>query len=507
MLLAMIVMLAGCGSEEGPDSLTSHTGTGNRITCVSCHSVASATRRQIVGVGGDFNRESHHVIDYSDRNNEIVTDDDCLVCHHLGNHGKGTIWLNDKDDPDQIIVYQPGDPASLEPFCLSCHDTDGATTEASPLSPFSSTSTLGTTPNRAGIEIAGSWNKQYGHRREGVTCLGSGESGTGCHGNYDSVAGTGSINAHGSGNVGLLANKLTLPITSAKWDETRYTLCLDCHRSETSLLTISELVGVAAGGNYAQPQENYNQLPYTVDFMVTGFHDYYSYGRDRQFNLHLYHLIEGMGQWYYRGGGPNGIPSCVACHNVHGVDGQYYYLWDEWGFSVATISGIDYGMVVDSNFSGTQYPDFCSFTCHSGSHFPGEDRYPRAPFNEAKASASTASGTLAHGDTVAISFSNSTNGAVIDESNIDSVLTLSGGHSWVDSLKGGTPPPPGELTADWSHADGKTNNVLTITIYIDDSSAGDPSIAVDDGITFDASTITDLNGTPVRGTMTLLGSF
>ena len=498
MLLAMIVLLAGCGSEEGPDSLTSHTGTGDRITCVSCHGVASGTRRQIVGVGGDFNKESHHVIDYSDRNSEIVKDADCLVCHHLGNHGKGTIWLKDKDDPDQIIVYQPGDPASLEPFCLSCHDTDGATMEASPLSPFSSTNTLGTAPNSAGIEIAGSWNKQYGHRREGVTCLGSGGAGTGCHGNYDSVAGTGSINAHGSGNVGLLANKLTLPITSTPWDESRYSLCLDCHAGS---LSIAELTGVAAGGNYSRPETTggYTQWPYAVDFMVTGFHDYLSYNYDRQFNLHLYHLIEGMGQWYYRGLNDS-ILSCAACHNVHGVDGQYYYLWDEWNFSLITDSGIEYGQVADGNFSGVQYPDFCAATCHWDANY----RYPRSPFNEAKASASKASGTLAHGDTVTISFSNSTNGAVIDESNIDTILALSSGHSWVDSDKGGA---AGVMTAVWSDADGKTNNVLTITLYLANIPAGDPSIAVDDGITFDASTITDLNGTPVRGTMTLLGSF
>ncbi len=506
MLLAMIVMLAGCGSEEGPDSLTSHTGTGNGITCVSCHGVASGTRRQITGVGGDFNRESHHVIDYGDRTSEIVTDEDCLVCHHLGNHGKGAIWLNDKDNPGDVIVYQAGNPASLEPFCLSCHDTEGAKTEASPLSPFSSTNTLGTAPNRAGIEVKASWEKQYGHRREGLTCLGTGTVGTGCHGNYDAGTGTGSINAHGSGNVGLLANKLTLPITTTPWDKSRYSLCLDCHSASLSLLTIAELTGVAAGGNYSRPEPigGYTQWPYAVDFMVTGFHDYLSYNFDRQFNLHLYHLIEGMGQWYYRGLSDS-ILSCAACHNVHGVDGQYYYLWDEWNFSLITDSGIEYGQVADGNFSGVQYPDFCAATCH----WDGNYRYPRSPFNEAKAVASDTSGGagLDNGDTVTIYFSDSTTGPAITEANIDTILAISNGHSWIDSLKGGTPPPPGALTAVWSDADGNTNNVLTITIYIDDSLGGDPSLAVDDGITFDASTITDLNGTPVRGIMTLLGSF
>jgi len=205
---------------------------------------------------------------------------------------------------------------------------------------------------------------------------------------------------------------------------------------------------------------------------------------------------------------------------VHGVDGQYYYLWDEWNFSTEIDAGVLYGKVDKADVGGDfgcvwrdecellggsipsepAYPEFCNANCH----WDGNYRYPRSPFNEAKAAASKASGTLAHGDTVTISFSNSTNGAVIDESTIDSVLALSSGHSWVDSDKGGA---AGVLTAVWSDADGKTNNVLTITLSLANSPAGDPSIAVDDGITFDASTITDLNGTPVRGTMTLLGFF
>ena len=522
IVAGLILMLAGCGSEEGPDALSSHGQYAEgELGCAACHSIATGSRRQIVGAGGDFDRTSHHVIDYSNGNNEIVSDADCLVCHDLGAHGSGTIRLNHKDNAGQVIVYQPGNPASLEPFCLSCHDADGARTEAAPMSPFSSTNTLGTIPNAAGVKIKESWEKQNGHRREGLTCMGSGATGTGCHGNYDAVMGTGTINAHGSGNVGLLANKLTLPITTSAWDETRYTLCLDCHNSHPSLLTISELVGVAAGGNYAQPQLNYGQWPYTVDFMVTGFQDYLSYNYDRQFNLHLYHLIEGMGQWYYRGLNDS-ILSCVACHNVHGVDGQQYYLWDEWNFSTEIVAGVLYGKVDKADVGGDfgcvwqsvcevsggsipsepAYPEFCNANCH----WDWDYRYPISPFNEAKAVAQDTSGGagLGSGDTVTLYFSDSTNGPLIDEMNIDTVLALSSGHSWIDSDKGGA---AGVLTAAWSDADGKTANVLTITIYIANPGFGDPTIAVNDSIILDLATITDVYGNPVRGMMTVLGSF
>jgi len=488
---------------HGTDTLDWYgTGGWTLPACTYCHTLAIGTIRQVFGSGGDFDKESHHVIDYNNRNNEIVTQNDCLICHDMDNHMSGTVRLKNKDAAGQIIVYQTNNPASLEPFCLSCHDSDGATTEAVALKPFSSGNTLGTAPNIAGIKIKESWEKQYGHRREGLTCVGDGTAGTGCHGNYNSGTGDGSINAHGSDNKGLLTNKLTLPITSSTWDESRYKLCLDCHNNDPSVLTISELAGVAAGGNYAQSRPNYNQWPYTVDFMVSGFHDYYSYNMDRQFNLHLYHLIESMEGWYYRGGSTNGIPGCVTCHNVHGVDGQYYYLWDEWNFSIEYDSGTEYGKVADGDFTGKGYPEFCSGNCH----WDGNYRYPRSPFNEAKATAGNTSGGvgLESGDTVTIYFSDSTNGPVIDETNIDTVLQLSGGHSWIDSDKGGQ---TGQLTAVWSDTDGKTDNVLIITIFIANSPSGDPDIAAGDSISFDVLTITDLNGAAIRGKMTIQGGF
>ena len=101
----------------------------------------------------------------------------------------GEIRLKDKDNSGQVIVYNPQTPSSLEPFCLSCHDDDG---DRGNMSPFSSSNILGEIPNSAGNKIAGYWNNTYSkHKDKGLTCAGSGEANTGCHGN------NGTINMHG----------------------------------------------------------------------------------------------------------------------------------------------------------------------------------------------------------------------------------------------------------------------------------------------------------------------
>lgn len=463
--------------------------------CAVCHSSPLNARRAIQGLSGDFNKQSHHVIDYANRTTEIVTSNDCRVCHAMDTHMSGSIRLNDKDNAGQVITYVPGSAASLEPFCLSCHDLDGATESGSSIfAPFTGGNSLGLVSNVAGTSIRPSWEKQNGHRRQGLTCLGSGTAGTGCHGNYNTATQTGSINAHGSDNPGLLTNKYTLPIPDETWDSTRYKLCLDCHDYYPAMHTISQIVGVAPGGNYAQSQPFYVQWPYAIDFMATGFHDYLGYTFDRQFNLHLYHMTTSSAMWNYRGGPSSGVATCVACHNVHGVNGQYYYLWDEWNYSIVNEAGTEYGKLQNAAFGGSRYPESCSFNCH----WDGNYRYPRSPFNEAKAAANNTSGVpgLQNGDTVVISFSDSTNAPAITNANISTVLALSGGHTWIGT--------DGSVTAAWSSANGKTNNVLTITLNI---VTGNPTIAVGDGITFDLVTITDTNGTPVRGRMTLMGNF
>ncbi len=461
---------------------------------VSCHNGAMNNRRQVTGAGGDFERESHHVINYAARTTEVVQQSDCIVCHDMGNHMSGRIILRDKDN-SSTIEFDPADLSSAEAFCLSCHDTDGALAETgNEFSPFSSGNTLGVIPNRAGTEIKSSWEKTYGHGKEGLTCLGDGTNGTGCHGYYNSGDGTGTVNAHGSGNRGLLSNRMNLPVDSAAWNRDNYKLCLDCHDAVPAAAGSAEIFGMAVGGNYAQElMTSYNYFPYSLDFMVTSFHEFYAYtlSPPHQLNLHLFHISwYPLKTWYYRGdpavdGSDSSYPSCPSCHNVHGVNGEYAYLYDEWQFSTTVLSGVEYGEMLSPNFDDNIYPQFCYIACHGAP----PNRYPRGQFNEAKAVASIGSGNLGSNDTVTISFSESTNGpATITPANIDSILALNNGHLW-GTIK----------SAVWNSPN---NDSLTITL------SGDTGIAVGDTITFDESTIADITDgfNPIYGTVIIKGN-
>jgi hypothetical protein len=100
------------------------------------------------------------------------------------------------------------------------------------------------------------------------------------------------------------------------------------------------------------------------------------------------------------------------------------------------------------------------------------------------------------GDTVAVIFSGATDGAVIDSSNIDTVLSLNNGHSWLDGSGG-------IGSAVWSTTI-YTNDTLTITLS---TNGGVPSVAPLDVITLDGSTIKDKNGKPIIGSITISGTF
>ena len=79
----LILAITGCSAEAGMDSLSKRKdgdfSQTAELGCGVCHSSALSNRRQVMGAGGDFDEESHHVIDYSNRNFEIITEDDCLV--------------------------------------------------------------------------------------------------------------------------------------------------------------------------------------------------------------------------------------------------------------------------------------------------------------------------------------------------------------------------------------------------------------------------------------------
>jgi hypothetical protein len=121
----------------------------------------------------------------------------------------GTVRLRN-GDTGAAIEYDTANASTRESFCLSCHDSQGAAstyiTGGTPTAPFNDGSVIGQTPYRASAEISTQWNKTYGHKQQGVTCVGDGTINTGCHGN-----------GHGTANVGLLARNLTLPNTKTSF--------------------------------------------------------------------------------------------------------------------------------------------------------------------------------------------------------------------------------------------------------------------------------------------------
>ncbi len=96
-------------------------------------------------------------------------------------------------------------------------------------------------------------------------------------------------------------------------------------------------------------------------------------------------------------------------------------------------------------------------------------------------------------DQVFISFDESTNMPSIDASNIDSILSLSGGHTWTDvfgTIGSAVWNPPG---------DG-----LLVTLS---TNGGPPNVAIGDTITPDGVTITGLGGCPTRNSIVIAGTF
>ncbi len=153
-------------TPNGADSQPPPGGTGNCTTChshtegfaptcLTCHNQTQGTRRQVTGVGGDFERTSHHVTDGTTA--EIVTSGDCKVCHYeavnAAFHNDSTVDLLDPDTGNPITGFSQfsrnTSSDTLETwvtnvqnnFCMKCHDSDGATATSvsgDPLRPFSS---------------------------------------------------------------------------------------------------------------------------------------------------------------------------------------------------------------------------------------------------------------------------------------------------------------------------------------------------------------------------------
>jgi len=365
-------------------------GPGGTLTlpaCTDCHENTVGIRRVVLGVNGDFGlgatTVSHHVAGPAD-----PTDAQCQVCHAMSEHMAGTVRLRNADT-DSAIAYSPSVPSNLEPFCLSCHDALGATAGTVPApggsakSPFADGRTLGTVPNVAGDKIAGYWNNTYTvHKDNSLTCAGSGEPGTGCHGNG------GTINMHGSASKGLLAKNMTFPISSgSSYDYNDFRLCFDCHDNYPAV-TKEVVLGYRVGGNY---DVSWAPTPYDTPDIQSLFRDRYiansaNYpidwsGVDQLYNdnfwgdaytpLHNYHMSPTDGwmqyNWNYRGN-ETGRASCTTCHNVHGTGGTVRSTYDEFGITAFTgVEPDEYKKLEpeDNYHALDAYPIYCALPCHS----------------------------------------------------------------------------------------------------------------------------------------------
>jgi hypothetical protein len=385
---------AGTGRCSG---LACHgTGTPNWYAsgwvlppCTECHFQSIGLRRPVTGTLGDFASNpgisSHHVTGGVDPVNG-----QCLVCHNLSTHATGTVLLR-QADTDAVIVYSAASPTTLEPFCLSCHDTTGAAitfvTGGTPTSPFSDGSTLGVAPYSYAMRIAGSWAKSFGHGPNGnhgeagkLTCLGTVQPGTGCHGS------NGAINAHGSAYQVLAARNFNYAI-GGRYNAADYDLCFTCHSSYPGF-TKEDVLAVKFGGildsDYGMltgPSGTSRKPPYYTDQygfpkgLTTRFADHNDgtnplndvgfWGTPNR-NLHWFHL--GLPVASLRGTGASSRLVCVNCHDVHGASNPYGATYDEMGYLHVAPDGTNLIGVMNNTAYSTSllksYPFYCAFNCH-----------------------------------------------------------------------------------------------------------------------------------------------
>ena len=175
-------------------------------SCQDCHGspqdngdgVPVGGRRAVVG---EFSLFSHHL-------NGDLTDGDCTACHDMSQHQQGRVRLFEADIPTNIVellgdpMTQQAEAAKLAPFCLSCHDSDGA--GGNP--PFS-------TGGMAPVIDATAWASSS-HQVQ-TTCFGDGIFG--CH-----------STGHGSYKKSLLAPFDSAP-TSPDFAEEEEGFCYNCH--------------------------------------------------------------------------------------------------------------------------------------------------------------------------------------------------------------------------------------------------------------------------------------
>jgi predicted CXXCH cytochrome family protein len=230
----------GVDTQPGGDCVLCHGHEGGFSptggSCTSCHSQAQGTpglyRRQVSGAGGDFERTSHHVTDGS--TTEIVSDEDCAVCHDQSNHQSNvepSVLLNDPDGGASLSY--DGGGASLEGFCLNCHDADSSLAFDSDQDNSDGYQPFG--DNRTPPDIATGW-ASASHASASAAALVD-ETCMACHGGPDSTR-TGlstDPNAHGSDHGSLLSERVAGVIVGNAEED----LCNACHDGSVAATDIA----------------------------------------------------------------------------------------------------------------------------------------------------------------------------------------------------------------------------------------------------------------------------
>lgn len=180
-------------------------------SCIDCHSQPQGERRAVTE---EFALRSHHVID-------AISDARCIVCHDQREHMGGAVRLKNPDQASAAIVYTDG--PSLEPFCLACHDANGADGDTAPFA-----------DGGAPADIETTW---LGSAHEGadLTCAD-------CH-----------DNGHGSRKKKLLAPADTAPVFPALTEEEEG-FCFGCHAANETEFALASHHDIAyvdqqAGGS------------------------------------------------------------------------------------------------------------------------------------------------------------------------------------------------------------------------------------------------------------------
>jgi predicted CXXCH cytochrome family protein len=225
---------SGLGTETNCGTCHQHkskfAGIGGTASCESCHSSEQGSiPRPIITI--QFDRLSSHITGGS----AVAVQEDCMVCHDQSTHQTQFVRLYDADDGVTSFGQTnagasptaTGEGEIFAPGCLSCHDTNGAsslpayagdTAGQTDSSPFNGSATPPVIDSTA-WGIASHNRLVENFPTTPVTCLGDGANG--CH-----------ASGHGTESNSLLASwdGVGDPATNAPLSPANF--CFNCHDAD-----------------------------------------------------------------------------------------------------------------------------------------------------------------------------------------------------------------------------------------------------------------------------------